>query len=134
MTFSRMTRRAVLGVCGFVLLTCGCDYLFELPSNYVIKDNTLNIAQGGGSVQILFSGIAGQQITITLTGRNAGMVPYAELISPGGGSTIVPEAGTAENSVNTGDATLAETGGYSLIVYDDAGLGGAVTIRVELVQ
>lgn len=134
MTVVRMTRRAVLGVCGFVLLACGCNYLFELPSNFVLKDNTMNIAQGGGSVEVLFFGIAGQQITITLTGRNAGMVPYAELISPGGGSTIVPEAGTAENSVNTGDATLAETGGYSLIVYDDAGLGGAVTIRVELVQ
>lgn len=133
MSLTRMTRRAALSVSGLALLGCSCNYLFELPSNVVVKDNLMNIAQGGGSVQVMFSGIAGQTIKITLTGRNTGMVPYAQLIAPNGGSSTVPAASSASNGVNTGQATLVQTGGYSLIVYDSAQVGGAVTIRVELV-
>jgi hypothetical protein len=133
MSLTRMTRRVALIVSGLALLSCSCNYLFELPSNIVVKDNLMNIAQGGGSVQVMFSGITGQTIKITLTGRNTGMVPYAQLVAPNGGSSTVPAASPASNGVNTGQATLAQTGGYTLIVYDSAQVGGGVTIRVELV-
>ena len=133
MSLTRMTRRAALIACGLALLSCSCNYLFELPSNVVVKDNLMNIAQGGGSVQVMFSGLAGQTIKITLTGRVTGMVPYAQLIAPNGGSTTVPAASSASKGINTGQATLAQTGGYTLIVYDNTQVGGGVTIRVELV-
>lgn len=134
MMVSRTSRRAALIAGGMVLVTCGCNRFFDIPSNVLINSKTMNIPHGGGSVELMFAGIAGQQILITLTGRIDGMVPYAQLIAPNGGSTTVPEARTSQNGVNSGQATLAQTGAYSLVVYDNARVGGGVTIRVELVR
>jgi len=122
-----------LGVGTLATLACACS-LFEIPSNVLINNMTVNIAHDGGSAELMFAGIAGQEIIITLTGRIDGMVPYAQLIAPNGGSSTVPDASTAENGINSVQTTLAQTGGYTLIVYDDAQVGGAVTVRVELAR
>ncbi|MBP7934929.1 MAG: hypothetical protein KA354_09820 [Phycisphaerae bacterium] len=133
MSRSRLSRRAALGVASLAALACACS-LLEIPSNVLINNMTVNIARDGGSAELMFAGIAGEEIIITLTGRIDGMVPYAQLIAPNGGSSTVPDASTAENGINSVQITLAQTGGYTLIIYDDAQVGGAVTVRVELVR
>jgi len=132
MIMLKAARRVVSGAACLVLLTLGCGWAYNHSDVLVLTK--VNVPAGGGSAEAMFQGIAGQTVEISLTGRSTSAIPQASLVGPDGSSTNTPPASSAADGFNTAQVSLPDSGTYRLVVFDDSGLGGAVTVRVQLVQ
>lgn len=99
---------------------------------YTLVEQSVNVAGGGGSANVSFSGNSGQQIRITLKAANTAMVPYGYLNYPDGAGTYHPANGSAQNGESSAELLLAKSGSYTLTVFDGTNQGGAVTVKVEV--
>jgi hypothetical protein len=61
------------------------------------------------------------------------MIPFANLIGPDSSQATAPPASSASDGFNTAQVALPQNGTYRLVVLDNSGRGGRVTVRVELI-
>ena len=113
-----------------MLLPAGCGWAYNHSDVLVLTK--VNVPANGGSAEVMFQAIAGQQLQISLTGRLTSMVPVGNLVGPNGSQSATPDASGASNGFNTAQVDIPQTGTYRLEVFDDNQKGGAVTVRVEL--
>ena len=96
-----------------------------------VADQVVSISAGGGAGSVTFAATSGETIRITLTAAQTSMEPYGFLQAPDASGIYVPPLASAVNGSNTAQATLAQTGTYTLVIYDGTNQGGNVTVRVE---
>lgn len=130
MTPWKAVRRTAFGLGYLVALTLGCGWAYNDSSVLVLTQ--VNVPTGGGSAEVMFQGLAGQQIQISLTGHLTTMQPYGNLIGPDGAETAAPAVSGVSNGFNTTTVSIPAAGTYRLAVFDGTGTGGAVTVRIEL--
>ena len=126
----------VLGVCVMVaagLLGCGGTSTSPEKPTFpaVLAEKTLTVAGGGGGANVTFAGSSGWNIRITLTAAPNTMMPYGFLECQSGTGTYRPPEESAKNGQNSDVVTLAQTGTYTLTVFDGENKGGTVSVKVE---
>lgn len=130
MTRSQQVRWAVLAGSCLAVTAAACRVL-ETDRLFLLNSN-VNIPAGNGSRELMFQGLGGQIVTVSLSAVKRSMVPIATLVTPDGAESATPAAGTSADGFNSASATLPRDGTYRLIVRDGTGQGGQVTVRVEL--
>ncbi len=130
--------REQFGLVGFgiVLFLVGCA---TTPTAFppvtgirVVSDSVVTVEGGGGSVDIPFTGSAGQSVLIVMQSQSQSFEPYGYLSFPDGNGMYTPDAGNSSNGTNSSKVLLQSDGDYLLTVFDGANEGGAVRVRIEL--
>lgn len=98
----------------------------------VLLDTAVSVAADGGYATVFFQGTSGQRVKVTLTGP-ANTEPYGYLEPPGGTASYTPP-NAGQSGTNEAEVTLAETGQFSLTVFDGANLGGTITVTVTVLS
>jgi hypothetical protein len=119
-----------LGLLSLALVAPACT---DVPDTVLINDQGVNIARGNGTVDVMFRGLIGQRVLITLTGPSTASLPFALLTNPGGGLRSAPPVTSVVDGVNSAEVNLNEMGTYLLTIHDGSGLGGTIVVRVELI-
>ena len=119
-----------MGFGSLMLLTAGCGWAYNHSDVLVLT--SVNVPAGGGSAEVMFEGLAGERVQISLAGELTTMQPYGSLLGPDGSQTTTPPIAGATNGFNSAQVTISQTGTYQLNVLDNSKRGGAVTVRVEL--
>jgi len=89
---------------------------------------TVSIATPGQSVQLTFSGSAGQQVNVQASGGTfTGCCTYVRLLNPDG--TQVAAMRIGQNGV-MGTRTLPQTGTYSIVVDPEGAITGSLTLSL----
>jgi hypothetical protein len=118
-----------------ILAGCGDDDDNGSPTapGTTLVDQSVTVAGGGGSAEVSFSANNGQKIRITLT-ASSDMQPYGYLTYPNGTGEYYPDLQTAQNGMNSIELTLNQTGAYALAIMDGTNRGGAVQVKVEILE
>ena len=109
----------------------GCGGDGDNSSPTVLVDENVTVGSEGSSANVSFSCSSGQKIRITLTASSS-MDPYGYMGFPDGTGAYIPQSGMSKNGVNSSDATLKQTGTYTLSVFDGTNQGGKVHVKVEV--
>jgi hypothetical protein len=135
-------------VTALALITTACNFSLTRPvatqvpqpqppipaGTTVLIDQIVTVPGGGGFVEVSFNASNGQRIQILLSAANPSMQPYGSLQYPNGTSADIPPINTVANGVNTVEIVLNQTGQYSLTVFDGSNQGGAVSVKIVVVQ
>ena len=126
----------VLSVCVMVamgLLGCGGKNTSPAKPSFpvLLVEKTVTVAGGGGGANVTFDGSSGWSIRITLTATQSTMMPYGYLECQVGTGTYRPPEESAKNGQNSDVVTLAQTGTYTLTIFDGENKGGTVSVKVE---
>jgi hypothetical protein len=104
------------------------------PSRTVLVEQMVTIPGGGGNAEVSFTASSGQRIQILLTASNTSMQPYGNLQYPDGTSQYNPSINTAVNGANKTEASLNQSGQFSLNLFDGSNQGGSVSVKVVLLR
>jgi hypothetical protein len=133
-----MRKAMLLAVLTFA--ACGDDEATDPASNdpSMLADQQVTVGANGGGVNVSFDATGGQRVRITLVaeantiqGVLVAAEPYAGLTTPSGADAYHPPLETAANNQNTEDVTLAESGRYTLTVFDGSNAGRRVRVTVQ---
>lgn len=95
-----------------------------------LVSSTVTVGSGGGGAEVKFTAKRGQRIRIHLKALETGMEPYGYLESASGGE-YHPANDTGRNGENSWEGKVADTGSYTLTVFDGTNRGGPVAVTVE---
>lgn len=119
----------MMGVGSFGCGTATAPAPSALPGTLV--EQTATVPGGGGGANVAFHGESGWRIRITLTATTKNMTPYGFLESQAGSGQYQPPQETENHGQNSVELTLAQTGDYTLTVFDGMNQGGTVAVKVE---
>ena len=121
---------AVCLVLAAVTLSCG---LGSSGAKILVEKET-EVPGGGNTAEVVFNGEKGQRILITLEAASSPVEPYGYLTYPDGSGDYVPIIDTIKEGKNSAEITLNQSGAYTLAVMDGSNQGGAVKIKVEVLD
>ena len=113
-----------------VTLSCGLG----ASSAKILVEKEVEVPGGGNTAEVVFNGEEGQRVLITLEAKSSPVEPYGYLTYPDGSGDYVPSIDTLKERKNSAEITLSQTGAYTLAVMDGSNQGGAVRIKVEVLD
>jgi len=113
-----------------ITLSCGLG----ASGAKILVEKEVEVPGGGNTAEVVFNGEEGQRVLISLEARSSPVEPYGYLTYPDGSGDYIPSIDTIKEGKNSAKITLSQSGDYTLAVMDGSNQGGAVRIKVEVLD
>jgi len=124
----------ILAVISLSLLAVALSCRSSTPAATALVEQRVSVPSGGNTAEVVFSAKQGQKLRISLEAESEVLEPYGYLTYPDGSGDYFPRLEDARDGKNSAEITLSQDGAHTLAIMEGTNQGGAVQVKVAVVE